>query len=503
MRKRLFNEILMARERVYAMFDPTPLEPLALAGMDCKVFIKREDLSPIHSYKWRGAYNRMAILSAEERRRGVVCASAGNHAQGVAAAAHKMGIQATIYMPRSTPRMKQAAVAHFGGNHTKVVLFGDQYSQAAEEAARVCREETGTFIHPYNDLLTMGGQGTLADEIVMSGRGPFDIAYVQIGGGGMASSVACWLKTYYPGIRIVGVEGDGQACMTAAIRAGKPVELDYVDVFADGTAVRKAGSRTYPLCRDLIDEFITVSNEELCAAIQILWESVRCIPEPSGVMGLAGLLKQKARITRCRAICIISGSNLDFGQLPYIARHAGIGASRWRYFQFEIEERGGSLLALLETISGANIVEMQYGKTSPTHAWPVIGLEASPMELDVITQLLTDCGIPFKDVTGQQDVEFRIIHYEPDLFQNPYLFRIEFPERAGALRDFMRQVKDIANMCYFNYVTSGERIGRALLGFEFESEERRNRFLHILNNCGLTHQEITPEALNRILGTTG
>ncbi len=499
MRKQLFNEILKARERVYAMFDPTPLERLALP-FDAAVFIKREDLSPIHSYKWRGAYNRMAVLTPEERERGVVCASAGNHAQGVAAAARAMSIHATIYMPRSTPRTKQAAVAHFGGHQAEVVLFGDQYSQSADEAARVSDETGSVFIHPYDDLLTMGGQGTLADEIVMSGKGPFDIAYVQIGGGGMAASVACWLKTYYPNITIVGVEGDGQACMAAALLAGKPVALDYVDVFADGTAVQKAGELTYPLCKDLIDEFITVSNEELCAAIQVIWESVRCIPEPSGAMGLAGLMKQKERVRGHKAICIVTGSNLDFGQLAYIARHAKIGASRCRYFQFEIEERGGSLLALLELISGVNIVEMQYGKTDPTRAWPVIGLEASPMELEVIAQRLADSSIRFKDVTGQEDVEFRIIHYEPDLFTNPYLFRLEFPERAGALRDFMRQVKDIANMCYFNYVYSGERIGRALLGFEFETEERRNQFLLILNSCGLTHQEISIDALKRILG---
>jgi len=214
MRDALFQEILMARQRVYAVGQPTPLERVMLS-VDAEVFIKREDLSPIHAYKWRGAYNRMATLSAEERARGVVCASAGNHAQGVALAARKLGIQACIYMPVSTPRMKQSEVKRHGGDRVEVVLAGDSYSDAAA-AALARRDEAGLiFVHAYDDLATMGGQGTIADEIVMSGHGPFDVAYLQIGGGGMAAAVSCWLRAFYPNIRIVGVEGVDQASMAA------------------------------------------------------------------------------------------------------------------------------------------------------------------------------------------------------------------------------------------------------------------------------------------------
>ncbi len=489
----------MARQRVYAVHGPTPLERLHL-DMPVEVYLKREDLSPIHAYKWRGAYNRMAVLTDDERRRGVVTASAGNHAQGVALAARKMGIRATIFMPVSTPRMKQFAVQRHGGEAIDIILHGDRYDEAADLARETAAQENLVFVHPYDDLLTMGGQGTLADEVVMSGSGPFDVAYLQIGGGGMAAAVACWLKSYYPGIRIVGVEGVDQAKMAAAVRAGRPVELSYVDVFCDGTAVKKAGELTFPLCRELIDEFMTVTNEEVCAAIQILWERRRCVPEPAGAMGLAGLMKQSDRLEGKKALCVLCGANMDFGRLAWIARHAGIGARRRRFFRFEISERKGSLLALLETVlEGINIIEFQYGKTHPDKAWHVIGFEASPMELDLLDRRLREHNIPHEDVTSQEDVEFRIIHYNPELFHLPYFIKYEFPERAGALHDFMIKVRDLASIVYFNYAFTGEEVGRALMGFEFDSESQREEFKAQLRSSGRSYQEINPTVLERIL----
>jgi threonine dehydratase len=499
LRKQLFNEILMARKRVYAVARPTPLEPLALP-IDATVFIKREDLSPIHAYKWRGAYNRMALLSDAERARGVVAASAGNHAQGVAIAARMLDTHARIYMPVSTPKMKQAAVKMHGGGHVDIVLKGDAYHEAAAEA-RVCVAETGcTFIHPYDDLATMGGQGTLADEIVMDGSGPYDVAYLQIGGGGMAAAVACWLKAYYLDIRVVGVEGVDQASMQAAMKAGKPVELDYIDVFCDGTAVRKAGDYTYPLCRELIDDFITVTNEEVCAAIELLWQARRCIAEPAGAMGVAGLMKDAAQVQGKRALTVLCGANVDFDQLAWIAHHAAIGAARRRYFRLEMGEEPGGLLHLLDTLmEGVNIVEVQYGKADATRAWPVIGFEASPLELELLAQRLSSHAVPHEDVTSQADVEFRIINYEPALIRHPFFFTIEFPERAGALRDFLAKTAGLGNICYFNYTTTGEQVGHALIGFEFGDEERRAAFRGVLPATGLTWHELTGEVLRRIL----
>lgn len=489
----------MARERVYGVSGPTPLERTILPGGET-VYVKREDLSPIHAYKWRGAYNRMAILPPEERRAGVITASAGNHAQGVALAARKMGIAAKIYMPLSTPRMKQIAVKLHGGDFVEIVLHGDNYDAAAKLARETGKAEGLTYIHAYDDLATMGGQGTLADEVVMSGEGPFEVAYLQIGGGGMGAAVACWLRAYYPKIRIVGVEGVEQAKMAAAIAAGKPVTLPYVDVFCDGTAVKRAGDLTFPLCRELIDEFITVTNEEVCAAIQALWESSRCVPEPSGAMGLAGFLKDRERNHLKKALVILCGANMDFAQLGWVARHAGIGAARRRYFRFEISEERGSFLGMLDSfLEGINIIEFQYGKVHEAKAWPVVGFDASPPELELLSRRLNDLGVSYEDVTSTEDVEFRIIHYEPALFHLPYFIKLEFPERAGALRDFLDEIKGIASLCYFNYASTGENVGRALMGFEFESDERRDRFQKLLADSGRTYRDIDARALDRIL----
>ena len=499
LRKQLFEEILMARQRVYEVAPPTALERLELP-IDAEVYIKREDLSPIHAYKWRGAYNAMATLSAEQRAGGVICASAGNHAQGVALAAKRMGVSAKIFMPRSTPRMKQLAVKRHGGENVEIVLHGDTYDAASDEAKRVGKEERRTYVHPYDDLKTMGGQGTLADEVVMAGLGHFDIAYVQIGGGGLAAAVACWLKHYYPGIRIIGVEGVDQASMAAAVRAGGPVTLPYVDVFADGTAVKRAGDLTWQLCAELIDEFITVTNDELCAAIQHLWEARRAIPEPAGAMGLAGLLKDPSKAIGKRVLTILCGANMDFSQLGLVAHRAGIGARRRRYYRFTIGERNGTLLDLVEKgMEGVSIVDFQYGKVHAEVAHPVIGFEAGPMELELMTRRLVEFGIPFEDVTSQEDVEFRMIHYDSALFAHPWFIKLEFPERAGALRDFLRAIRSRANICYFNYSYSGERVGRALLGFEFLSAEARAEVIALLKDSPWNWVEMNRDVLGRIV----
>lgn len=488
----------MARQRVYAAGQPTPLERLGLP-IEAEVYIKREDLSPIHAYKWRGAYNRMAVLSPEERAAGVVCASAGNHAQGVALAARALGTHARIYMPVSTPRMKRSEVRRHGGEYVEVILTGDSYSDAAAAAVAHARTSGQVFVHAYDDLVTMGGQGTLADEVVMSGRGPFDLAYLQIGGGGMAAAVSCWLRAYFPGIRIVGVEGVDQASMAAAVRAGRPVSLEYVDVFCDGTAVRQAGALTYPLCAALIDEFITVTNEEVAAAIEALWDCSRCIAEPAGAMGIAGLMKQRERARGKRVLTVLCGANVDFEQLAWIAHHAGIGAARRKYFRFRMPEAPGGLLHLLDNVmDGINIIEVQFGKVSDETAWPVIGFEASPPALQVLEARLNEQHIPHEDVTSEPDVEFRIIHYEPHLFQHPYFITFEFPERAGALREFLHDLES-GSICYFNYTYTGEQVGRALIGFEFPAPDDRAAFEARLLASAHTWRAVAEPVLERML----
>jgi threonine dehydratase len=498
----LRQEILFARRRIYEVGQATPLESIELD--DLSLFIKREDLSPIHAYKWRGAYNSMAQLSAEQLTNGVVTASAGNHAQGVALAAKKLGTQATIFMPLATPRMKQVAVKQHGGPNVEIRLTGDTYDAASAAAHTYAEEHDVTYIHAYDDIAVMAGQGTLADEIVMSGKGPFDVAFLQVGGGGMAAATATWLKMNFPGIHIVGVEGVEQASMAAAIKAGHPVALDKVDIFCDGTAVRKVGTLTHKICVDVVDEWMTVSNNEVSAAIQFLWENLRCIPEPSGAMGVAGVLKRRDSLKGKRVLSVLCGANMDFEQLANIARSSAVGASRRRFLRIEIKETSGAMHHLLKTLpSTVNIVDFQYGKTDATAATPVIGFDVAPMEFDVLKKVLRDAEFAFTEVTSETDVAFRLIHYESKLLRSPYFITLEFHERPGALADFLNAVSPHSNLCYFNYVYSGERVGRALLGFEFDAPDQHEHFTQVLESAKdayRAYERVSETVIQRILG---
>jgi threonine dehydratase len=498
----LRQEILFARRRIYEVGQATPLESIELD--DLSIFVKREDLSPIHAYKWRGAYNCMAQLSADELKAGVVTASAGNHAQGVALAAQKLGTHATIFMPLATPRMKQVAVKQHGGSNVDIRLTGDTYDAASAAAHAYAKEQSLSYIHAYDDLAVMAGQGTLADEIVMSGKGPFDVAFLQVGGGGMAAATATWLKMNFPDIHIIGVEGEEQASMAAAIKAGHPVSLDRVDVFCDGTAVRKVGKLTHQICAEVIDEWMTVSNDEVSAAIQFLWENLRCIPEPSGAMGMAGILKRREALAGKRVLSVLCGANMDFEQLASIARRSAVGASRRRFLQIEIQEIAGAMYGLLKALPDTvNIVDFQYGKTDAAAATPVIGFDVDPMQFDVLKKSLHDGGFEFTEVTSETDVSFRLIHYESKLLRTPYFITLEFHERPGALADFLRAVSPHANLCYFNYVYSGERVGRALLGFEFDAPDQHDQFTAVLDSAKdayRAYQRVSETTLQRILG---
>ncbi|MGB0415446.1 MAG: pyridoxal-phosphate dependent enzyme [Coraliomargarita sp.] len=498
----LRQEILFARRRIYEVGQATPLQQIELDELS--IFVKREDISPINAYKWRGAYNRMAQLSADEREHGVVTASAGNHAQGVALAARKLGTRATIFMPLATPRMKQVAVKKHGGEQVEIQLVGDSYDAASSAAHAMAKQQCRTYIHAYDDMAVMAGQGTLADEIAMSGKGPFDVAFLQVGGGGMAAATATWLKLNFPDIHIIGVEGVEQASMAAAVQAGKPVALDKVDIFCDGTAVRKVGKLTHQVCAEVVDEWMTVTNDEVSAAVQFLWEKLRCIPEPSGAMGVAAVLKRQAELSGKRALTVLCGANMDFEQLATIARRAAVGASRRSYLRVGIPEKSGAMHRLLDALpDSVNIVDFQYGKTDAAQAYPVIGFDASPMALDVLKKSLQLGNYSFEEVTSDPDVAFRLIHYEAKLLSHSLFITLEFHERPGALAEFLQAVSPHCNLCYFNYVYSGERVGRALLGFEFDTPKARAHFNEVLASARHAYRAYEPVAeavLKRILG---
>ncbi len=505
--RRLRQETLLARERVYRFGQVTPLEKLNLPGPGPEIWVKREDLSAVKSYKWRGACNRMSLLTSGEAKRGVVTASAGNHAQGVALAARTLGIRARIYMPRSTPKVKQSAVLHHGGDFVIIHLSGDSYDEAMQ-AARKDEEETGAvYIHAYDDLQVMAGQGTLADEIVLSGHGPFDAAYLQVGGGGLAAGVSTWLKTYWPDIELVGVEGEGQASMKAALEAGDPVTLDQVDLFCDGTAVRKVGELPFQICSHTLNRVETVTNAEVSHAIRLLWEGLRCISEPSGAMGLAAVLKNREKLTGKRVLVVLCGANIDFLQLGNIAQSVGAANQASRTLRIRIPERPGAMLELLDScFAGVNIADFQYGKTDDQEAWPVFTINAEdPAVLEGVPAKLDAGGFAWEDVTGAEDVVFRAIPLRGDLLKHPAFLRLDFYERAGALHDFLGQrIQGNANICYFNYRQSGERIGRALIGLDFPSSFERDALLMTIPDHGEGYRlcEILDEATSkRLIGT--
>lgn len=495
--RQLRQEILLARERVYRFGQATPLERLVLSGPEPgpEIWVKREDLSAVKSYKWRGASNRMAVLSPEERARGVVTASAGNHAQGVALAAKRLGVRARIHMPRSTPKVKQQAVRLHGGDFVEIVLSGDSYDDAMASARADEAASGAVYVHAYDDLRVMAGQGTLADEVVLSGQGPFDAAFLQIGGGGMASAVSGWLRLHWPEIRVIGVEGIGQASMKAAIGAGRPVPLDQVDIFCDGTAVRKAGALPFEVCRETLDEIETVTNAEVSAAIRVLWEGLRCISEPSGAMGLAAVLKRRAELAGKRVLVVVSGSNIDFLQLGLIAQSQGAVGPHVRTVRIRVSEERGSMLALLDSsFAGINIADFQYGKVDERDAWPVFALGAEDAAtLEAFPAKLTAAGFEWEELRDAVDTAFRAIPLRGDLLRHPLFLRLDFYERPGALHDFLdRVVRDRADICYFNYRQSGERIGRALIGLDFASDLAREEFSSALPRHGEGYRACEP-----------
>lgn len=500
----LYKEGEKAREVIYQAGEPTPLEPVRLGHEDYNIFLKREDLGPIKAYKWRGGFNAVYNHHKNGGSDIIVAASAGNHAQGVALAARMLGLQAKIFMPLAAPIMKQEAVKFHGQEHVELILEGDNYNQAGDAAKAYVKETGYTYIHPFDDIYTMAGQAMIADEIInQSGDAPFDYAFLQIGGGGMAGAVAAWLKKTWPNIKIIGVEGQGQASMKASVEAGGPVTLDSVDTFCDGTAVTRPGDLTFQVCKTSIDEFITVSNNEVSVAMRSLWDAKRLIPEPSGAMGVAGVQKYAAEnaeeMKGKKVLSVICGANMDFAKLSLIARKSGVGGKR-HYYRIALPEKEGALLDVLgKCFQDMNVSEFLYGKIHESQAWQTIAVDGNEQDFQALEKRLTDQHLDFSNVTHDADIKYKIINYNPALFKDPMILNIEFPERKGALRDLLRTISSVANICYFNYAYSGEAIGRALMGFEFSNDDNRAKFLDLLGQTNVSYSAVSPEIEARIL----
>lgn len=480
----------LAAEWVYEADRPTPTDRLTTEFGE--LVLKREDLSYIRSYKWRGAYFKLKKCVQAGQRGPFVATSAGNHAQGVALAASRLGVDVHIFMPRSTPRLKQRAVERIGASHVNIRLIGDNYEQASEAAAEFAQSDNLSVIPPFDDVDVIAGQSTIGDELLKE-VDELGVVFVPIGGGGLASGVAFSLKQQRPSIQVIGVEVVGQDAMCRSIQEQKIQCLESVDIFCDGTAVMKPGAVTFDLCREFLDEVITVTNEQVCAAIQLLWEEKRLITEPSGAIGLAGCLAwcqqrssaQMPAETHGVNCVIVSGGNTDFLTLPSIVRRSQMAQPTRCYFRFEIDEQKGSLISLLDLLfDDVNIVDFQYGKTSRSRAFPVLGLYATPEQQQEMLERIKASGIPAEDVSGRQSSRFRVIPFRPDLTENPRFLQVDFPDRPGALRDLMREVSDLTNICYFNFNETGEVEGHALIGFEFHTDQDAEACERVLKSLG-------------------
>ncbi|MEN9706009.1 MAG: threonine ammonia-lyase, biosynthetic [Pseudomonadota bacterium] len=473
------------KARVYDVAVQSSLDRMSRlsARLGNEILLKREDQQPVFSFKLRGAYNKIANLSDTAAARGVICASAGNHAQGVALAARKRGIPALIVMPATTPAIKVQAVVALGG---EVVLHGDVYDAAYEHAIKLAAERQMVFVHPFDDPDVIAGQGTIGLEILRQSSGDVDAIYVPVGGGGLIAGVAAYVKYVSPRTRIIGVEPEDANAMYESLKQGVRVTLDRVGIFADGVAVRRVGEETFRLCRSLVDEVVLVSTDEICSAIQDSFEDTRTIPEPSGALALAGLKKHVGRSgwQGKRLVTINSGANMNFDRLRYIAERADLGGGREAVFAVEIPEERGSFLRFCSLLGARSITEFNYREQNATRARIFVGLQLSrgAEERREMLGLLADAGYPAIDMTDNEmaklHVRYMVGGHSPQL-ADELLFRFEFPERPGALLKFLESVGSRWNISLFHYRNHGSDVGRVLAGVQVPKAERDELDRHL------------------------
>jgi len=475
------------RAQVYDVAIESPLEAASRLSerLGARIWFKREDLQPVFSFKLRGAYNKLAQLPADRIANGVICASAGNHAQGVALAAREKGVPAVVVMPESTPMIKVRAVRSLGG---EVQLTGATYDDAYAAATRLAEERGLEFIHPFDDPDVIAGQGTIGQEIHRQSGGEIDAVFVPIGGGGLAAGVAAYLKAVSPGVRVIGVEPEDAAGMTAAFAADGPVTLDDVGIFADGVAVRRVGDETYRVCRELLDGILLVSNDEICAAVQDIFEDTRAIVEPAGALAVAGLKKyaEEHDVTGQSLVTLNCGANVNFDRLRHIAERAALGEHREALFAVEIPEEPGSFRRFCDAIGRRNVTEFNYRYQDASKAHIFVGLELrrGAAEQAEIEKQLTGAGYP---VVVLSDNELAKLHVRymvggtPQKIDNERLFRFQFPERPGALLKFLNAVGQRWNISLFHYRNHGADYGRVLAGVQVPPDEADEFDQHLLD----------------------
>ena len=509
------QRVLKARVYDVAIESPLEVAPRLSRRLGNRILLKREDLQPVFSFKLRGAYNKIAHLSAATAARGVICASAGNHGQGVALAARKRSVPALIVMPQTTPTIKVQAVMDLGG---EVVLHGDIYDTAYEHALTLARERHLVFVHPFDDPDVIAGQGTIGMEILRQTGGELDAIFVPIGGGGLIAGIAAYVKQLYPRVRIIGVQPEDAAAMYESIQAGKRVTLERVGMFADGVAVRRVGEETFELARRYVDEIVLVDTDEICAAIQDIFEDTRAISEPAGALAVAGIkryLERGGGGGDQRLVAINSGANMNFDRLRHVAERADLGAEREALLAVEIPERPGSFLQFCETLGQRSITEFnyRYHGSELAHVFVGFALGHRHEEANAVIAQLRGAGYQVIDMSGNEmaklHVRYMIGGHAPliearrieapgiDAPVDELLYRFEFPERPGALLRFLKSIGTSWNISLFHYRNHGSDYGRVLAGIQVPKAERAD-FLQHLQDLHYSYLEETANAAYRM-----
>jgi len=488
------QKILTARVYDVAIESPLELAPLLSQRLENRIYFKREDMQSVFSFKLRGAYNKMAHLTAAQLKRGVICASAGNHAQGVALSANKLGCRAVIVMPTTTPPVKIEAVKARGG---EVVLYGESFTDAYHHALTLEKKRKLTFVHPFDDPDVIAGQGTVGMEILRQHPQPIHAIFVAIGGGGLIAGVAAYVKAVRPDIKIIGVQTTDSDAMARSLQAGKRVTLPDVGLFSDGTAVKLVGAETFRLVRDYVDDIILVDTDAVCTAIKDVFQDTRSILEPAGALAIAGA---KAYVERARhtkkpiknetLITIACGANMNFDRLRFVAEMADVGAAREAVFAVTIPEERGSFKRLCQLIGSRNVTEFNYRITDAQQAHVFVGLQISMAdESGQMIKNFEKHGFKTLDLTHDELAKVHIRHLvggKSTLAHNELLYRFEFPERPGALMRFLESMAPNWNISLFHYRSQGGDVGRTLVGLQVPKKEMKI-FRHFLSTLGYRH----------------
>ncbi|MEP7083274.1 MAG: threonine ammonia-lyase, biosynthetic [Betaproteobacteria bacterium] len=494
------QKILTARVYDVAVESPLDPAPKLSARIGNRVLLKREDQQPVFSFKLRGAYNKMVQLTTAQLNSGVIAASAGNHAQGVALAAQRLQCEATIVMPVTTPHIKIDAVRARGAS---VILHGDSYSDAYEHALALAAERDLTLIHPYDDPDVIAGQGTIGVEILRQHPDPLAAIYVAVGGGGVISGIAAYVKRVRPEIRVIGVEPVDSAAMTRSVAAGRRIKLAHVGLFADGVAVKQVGRETFRLVRQFVDEMVTVDTDAICAAIKDVYEDTRSILEPAGALAIAGLKLHAAKNgwQEKTLVAIASGANMNFDRLRFVAERAELGEQREAVIAVTIPEKPGSFRDFLSRIGHRNITEFNYRYSGPGHAHIFVGIEvAGPRDTVEILRELHRRDIEAYDLTNNEMAKLHVRHlvggHAPEV-RNEILYRFEFPERPGALMNFLNSMSGNWNISLFHYRNHGADYGRVLVGMQVPASDRQS-FSGFLQGLGYGYVDETANVAYRL-----